>query len=241
MKKKGKTKRVITICITVIMMLCIFIVPSNAATYQPVNDYNVIRYTNVRIMSEQQSIMISAIFDGTSDAIWKIYKLSPITGSGGEVTDIFEYEEEKSLLKWIYEGEEYVSSKISIYESNSQIGYLYHSGENILRITKLKTDSSVMAAAISNDEGENYSKFENGQILFVQTGDIEIIEPTPQPPSFVETTTTTMGVVLSWIALPITALLEGNWNPLLVMFGIGIAISGIFIAIKLIRKFIWGD
>ena len=52
-----------------------------------------------------------------------------------------------------------------------------------------------------------------------------------------------IGIVLEWIGTVLTAMLTtaGPLAPLLILFAIGIAISGILIAVKVIKSFIWGS
>lgn len=48
--------------------------------------------------------------------------------------------------------------------------------------------------------------------------------------------------VIRWIGSVVTSLVKDYWslNGLLPLFAVGVAISFIFLIIKLIRKFIWG-
>lgn len=233
MKKKGKTKRIITICITVIMMLGIFIVPSNAATYQPAENYNITtRYKTENLTTYNNTTYGNRIRTNIEFSIKKIFNVSEINAG-----DIFEYEAEKSLLIWKY-GEIYTSTKIKKIDDDEYEGYLFYANENnVLRIALHKSTSETYIG-VSNEGDGRISDMYQGYIEYATEDNIEIIQP---PPSFVDQTTTGMRTVLGWIALPITALLDGNWNPLLILFAIGIAISGILITIKIVRKFIWGE
>lgn len=60
--------------------------------------------------------------------------------------------------------------------------------------------------------------------------------------TLIDAITQGISTVLDWIGTVLTSLLStsGELNPLLILFGIGIAISGILIAVRVIRSFIWG-
>lgn len=53
---------------------------------------------------------------------------------------------------------------------------------------------------------------------------------------------TAIGSVLGWVGEVITSLLDsaGALNPLLPLFAIGIAISGIMLGLRIIKSTIWG-
>lgn len=57
-----------------------------------------------------------------------------------------------------------------------------------------------------------------------------------------ESITTGITTVIGWIGSVLDALIgtEGELNALLPLFGIGIAISAIFLGVKVVRSFIWG-
>lgn len=57
-----------------------------------------------------------------------------------------------------------------------------------------------------------------------------------------EAVTSGIGTVISWVGTVIDALLttEGAMAELLPLFAIGVAISGILLAVRIIRSFIWG-
>lgn len=54
--------------------------------------------------------------------------------------------------------------------------------------------------------------------------------------------TSGISTVIDWISTVVDALVttEGALAPLLELFAIGVAISGILLAVKLIRSLIWG-
>lgn len=60
--------------------------------------------------------------------------------------------------------------------------------------------------------------------------------------TMIDAVTTGITTALSWCGTVITSLLDagGALNPLLDLFGIGIAISAIMLGVKMIRSFIWG-
>lgn len=64
-----------------------------------------------------------------------------------------------------------------------------------------------------------------------------------KPPSFLSSVTNAIGSVLSWVGIPINEMLNdgGALAALLPLFGIGISIAAIFVGIKLIRGFTWGN
>lgn len=64
-----------------------------------------------------------------------------------------------------------------------------------------------------------------------------------KPPSFLGSVTNAIGSVLSWVGIPINEMLNdgGALVALLPLFGIGISIAAIFVGIKLIRSFTWGN
>lgn len=61
--------------------------------------------------------------------------------------------------------------------------------------------------------------------------------------TLIDAITSAIGTVLDWIGLVLTSILStsGELNPLLVLFAIGIAISGVLISVKIIKSFIWGS
>lgn len=52
--------------------------------------------------------------------------------------------------------------------------------------------------------------------------------------------TSSMATVISWIGTVTYQLLNGSLKHLLPLFAIGIAISAILLAVKIIRSVIWG-
>lgn len=52
--------------------------------------------------------------------------------------------------------------------------------------------------------------------------------------------TSALGTVITWIGTVITALTSGSMTDLLPLFAIGIAISVIMVAMKIIRRVTWG-
>lgn len=57
-----------------------------------------------------------------------------------------------------------------------------------------------------------------------------------------EAVTSGINTVITWVSTVIDALLttDGAMAELLPLFAIGIAISGILLAVRIIRSFIWG-
>lgn len=57
-----------------------------------------------------------------------------------------------------------------------------------------------------------------------------------------EAVTSGINTVISWVGTVINALLteNGAMSELLPLFAIGVAISGILLAVRIIRSFIWG-
>lgn len=57
-----------------------------------------------------------------------------------------------------------------------------------------------------------------------------------------EAVTSGITTVISWVGTVINALLteNGAMSELLPLFAIGVAISGILLAVRIIRSFIWG-
>lgn len=60
--------------------------------------------------------------------------------------------------------------------------------------------------------------------------------------SMIEAVTSALSQVITWIGSVITAITgsSGALNALLPLFAIGIAISVIFLGVKVIRKIVWG-
>lgn len=52
-----------------------------------------------------------------------------------------------------------------------------------------------------------------------------------------------INIVLGWIGVVLNSILgaDGEFASLLILFAIGIAISGILISVKIIKSFIWGS
>ena len=55
-----------------------------------------------------------------------------------------------------------------------------------------------------------------------------------------EAATTGLGTIIDWVGDVVTALLSGSLTQLLPLFGIGIAVSAFFMAMKAIRGVTWG-
>lgn len=54
--------------------------------------------------------------------------------------------------------------------------------------------------------------------------------------------TTALGQVLDWMGEVISSLTsaDGELNPLLAMFAVGIAISAVMLGIRIVRSLVWG-
>lgn len=57
-----------------------------------------------------------------------------------------------------------------------------------------------------------------------------------------EAVTTALGTVLDWMGTVVTSLTsaEGELNPLLAMFAVGIAISAVLLGVRIVRSLVWG-
>lgn len=57
---------------------------------------------------------------------------------------------------------------------------------------------------------------------------------------FMEAVTTALGTVIGWIGDVITALLSGELSALLPLFAVGVVVSVIMLAVRVVRSFTWG-
>lgn len=55
-----------------------------------------------------------------------------------------------------------------------------------------------------------------------------------------EAVTTALGTVIGWIGDVITALLSGELSALLPLFAVGVVVSVIMLAVRVVRSFTWG-
>lgn len=55
-----------------------------------------------------------------------------------------------------------------------------------------------------------------------------------------EAVTTALGTVISWIGEVITSLLSGELSALLPLFAVGVVVSVIMLAVRVVRSFTWG-